>query len=182
MSAFLAVVLGAAASPYCGISPARTGNPDVTPCLGVPRCPETAVIESFKVSTAPGLVAPLQSTTVAVCYDKAGITVQTNATDTDVFNTCTTCQCSVRVPSSTGAAAAAADAAAAELRARRRARGVHRRRALGAGQRARPRLLRLILLLLLTPDPAAAGLLPRARHWRLGHHLDRADRARARQR
>jgi len=72
MSAFLAVVLGAAVSPYCGISPARTGNPDVTPCLGVPRCPETAVIESFKVSTAPGLVAPLQSTTApapVVDYD-----------------------------------------------------------------------------------------------------------------
>ena len=95
LTAASAVVASAPETGYCGISPARTGNPDRTPCLAVPACSAgVGVISSFRVSTAPGLLPALQNTRLEVCWSAAGITVRTNATDGDVFNRCAKCQCS----------------------------------------------------------------------------------------
>jgi hypothetical protein len=72
---------------------ARSGNPERVPCLKVPRCPAAGTVDAgFYINTVPGLVPALQATSLEVCWNSSGLSVKTNATDVNIFNTATRCQ------------------------------------------------------------------------------------------
>jgi hypothetical protein len=99
LAVHVAATLGAAAACTAAAAPegdpchARSGNPEPVPCLRVPSCADgSATIDGFKMNTAPGLVDALQNTTVRVCWNISGVSVRTNASDKNIFNTATRCQ------------------------------------------------------------------------------------------
>jgi hypothetical protein len=79
-----------------GACSARSGNPDVVPCLKVPPCPRQAVIRRFYLSDpSVGLLPPRQATSVSVCWGAAGLIVRTNATDADIWSRAAKCNAAV---------------------------------------------------------------------------------------